>query len=293
MKMIELLEKDREQLLSELTTAHTADKAIRVLEKEADKLLLRYNEASSSDRAREASAGLIQAVRLALSLIDSTGKTKVWERGEAPDESKGFSWLAFILVIAAIALLGFGLVPLVLGSFELLQTWSYTDMISRSVAILGTIVLSYFAGKIAAKPKKTKVTRDQQVEIHIDPDKVYRNFRVVILSVDQSLEEIQAAERFEKREMAGTIDGRPATTPELDLFSNLIAASYSGDPEYALEKLEEIRYYLHKQQIEVVDYSESTKQYFDLMPGMTEATIRPALVANGGLLKKGLASTGR
>ena len=98
---------------------------------------------------------------------------------------------------------------------------------------------------------------------------------------------------MEKREQAGNIDGRPAMTPEIELFSDLIAASYSGDPEYALEKLDEIKYYLHRQQIEVVDYSEKTAQYFDLMPGTNAGTIRPALVADGALLKKGLASTGK
>ena len=72
-----------------------------------------------------------------------------------------------------------------------------------------------------------------------------------------------------------------------------MAASYSGDPEYALEKIEEIKYYLHRQQIEVVDYSEATAQYFDLMPGNRAGTIRPALVADGQILKKGLASTGK
>ena len=76
-------------------------------------------------------------------------------------------------------------------------------------------------------------------------------------------------------------------------MSPLMAASYSGDPEYALEKIEEIKYYLHRQQIEVVDYSEATAQYFDLMPGTQGGTIRPALVADGVLLKKGLAQTGK
>ncbi|MBQ6582711.1 MAG: hypothetical protein IJH77_02660, partial [Mogibacterium sp.] len=110
---------------------------------------------------------------------------------------------------------------------------------------------------------------------------------------DQSLEEIRAAERWSKREQAGTIDGRKAATPEIDLFAGLLAASYSQDPEYALEKIDEIKYYLHRQQIEVVDYSEETRQYFDLMPGTEAGTIRPALVADGAVLKKGLASAGK
>ena len=49
---------------------------------------------------------------------------------------------------------------------------------------------------------------------------------------------------------------------------------------------------LHRQQIEVVDYSEENARYFDLMPGASAGTIRPALIADGSLLKKGLASKG-
>ena len=61
---------------------------------------------------------------------------------------------------------------------------------------------------------------------------------------------------------------------------------------FALEKINEIKYYLHKQQIEVVDYSADTAQFFDMMPGQIAGTIRPAMVADGSLLRKGIASAG-
>ena len=85
----ELLEKDKDKLLTELAEAKTAEKAIRVLENETDKLLLRHNENSTSDREREAAAHMMQAVRLALPLIDSAGRTKVWERETKGDRAAG------------------------------------------------------------------------------------------------------------------------------------------------------------------------------------------------------------
>ena len=91
---------------------------------------------------------------------------------------------------------------------------------------------------------------------------------------------------------AGQIDGHKASSSELDLFSDLLAAAYSKDPDFALEKIDEIKYYLHKQQIEVVDYNTETAQYFDMMPGLHAGTIRPAMVAEGKLLRKGVASAG-
>ena len=43
----------------------------------------------------------------------------------------------------------------------------------------------------------------------------------------------------------------------------------------------------------IEEYLKENEKYFDLMPGIEAATIRPAVVARGGLLRKGLASTGK
>ena len=42
MKMTDLLEKDKDSIITELAAAGTADKAVRVLENEMDKLLLKH-----------------------------------------------------------------------------------------------------------------------------------------------------------------------------------------------------------------------------------------------------------
>ena len=293
MKMTEILEKDKEHLLTALTEAASAEKAIRVLENETDKLLLRYNEKCDSERVRDSAAYMMQAVRLSLPLLDSVGRTKVWESGNDDEEVKRkVSIPAILLTLLGIALVAFALFPYVMSSLPITGDEARNEFMTHCASAVAGLIFLYLAGTLSAKPKKIR-RKDQHVEIRIDPDRVYRNFRTTIVSVDQSLEEIAAHERWSKREQAGNIDGRPATTPELELFSDLLAAAYSGDPEYALEKIEAIKYYLHKQQIEVIDYSEETAQYFDLMPGTAAGTIRPAMVANGGLLRKGLASTGR
>ena len=292
MKMTDILDKDKDHLLTELASAASAEKAIRVLENEMDKLLLKHNEHSTSERERDAAAYMMQAVRLSLPLIDSAGRAKVWEHETGEDEKGGVGASVILLAIVGIALCVFGLAPFVLAALSGSDANTRNYIITRLASIIGGLVAIFLSGYLFRK-QPAKRSRQQHVEIRVDADKIYRNFRTAILSIDQSLEEVLAKERWEQREQAGNIDGRKATTPELELFSDLIAASYSGDPEYALEKLEEIKYFLHKQQIEVVDYSESTKQYFDLMPGVTTGTIRPALIADGALLKKGLASSGR
>jgi len=290
MKLVELLEKDKENLLTELAAAKEPDRAIRVLENELDKLLMTYNEQADSERERDAAAYMMQTVRLSLPLIDSIGETKVWETGSVVTEQhKTRMWpLVIILLIVAIVLCGVGLLPLVmdLGGIE------KVDYVKQGPMLLGGLAAAFVAGLLPRRPAPKKTKTGQRVETNIDPNKVYISFRNALLAVDQNLEEIQSVQRWEKREEAGKIDGHVVSDSELDIFSDLLTASYSKDPEYALEKIENIKYYLHKQQIEAVDYSAETAQFFDMMPSQRAGTIRPALVADGKLLRKGMASTG-
>ena len=294
--MTDLLEKDKDKLLTELSAAASAEKAIHVLENEIDKLLLKHNEQCETDRERESAAYMMQAVRLSLPLMDSNGKIKVWESGgHKDDEDNGGSFkLSFlVLLIIGIALCVFGFGLLMMDAYLAVADNARDQVILHGGATIVGLIALYFSGYMYSRPKKVKGKKEYQVDIRVDADRIYRNLRTALLSVDQSLEEICAAERWKAREKAGSIDGRTVTQSELDLFSDLLAAAYSGDPEYALEKVEQIKYFLHRQQIEVLDYSKENEKYFDLMPGSKAATIKPAMVAQGGLLKKGLASTGR
>ena len=289
MKMIDILEKDKDNLLTQLAATKSADKAIRVLENELDKLLLTYNEKCSNERERDAAAYMMQAIRLSLPLIDSVGETKVWEM-ETEAGSKGkVTPLVFLFVIGALVCCGIGLLPFVLPVYN---DGNLYDLVKPLSMILGGIVCALIAGLLARRRGAKAPRHSQHVEIQTDHNKIYRSFRNAILSVDQNLEEIRSMDRWDNRDNAGKIDGHVVSASELDLFSDLLAAAYSQDPEYALEKITEIKYYLHKQQIEVVDYSPETARFFDMMPGQFAGTIRPAMVADGNLLRKGIASAG-
>lgn len=294
MKMTDLLEKDKDKLLTELSAAGTAEKAVKVLENEIDKILLKHNEHCESDRERESAAYMMQAVRLSLPLIDSNGTIKVWERGGRldSDDSGSFKVSFLVLLILGIALCVFGFGPLMMEAYTGVAENARDQVLLHGGATVVGLISLYFSGYMYSRPKK-RGKAEYQVDIRIDSERIYRSFRTALLSVDQAIEEIRASERWKEREKAGSIDGRAVTPSELELFSDLLAAAYSGDAEYALEKIEQIEFFLHRQQIEVVDYSKETEKYFDLMPGSKAATIRPALVAQGGLLKKGLASSGR
>ena len=102
MKMLDLLEKDKDYLLTELTRASVPERVAAVLETELDKLLLKYNEQASSDRERDAAAYMVKAVRHSLPLVDSVGETKVWEMQEGAQKKRMVNPVALILLLAGI-----------------------------------------------------------------------------------------------------------------------------------------------------------------------------------------------
>ena len=105
---------------------------------------------------------------------------------------------------------------------------------------------------------------------------------------------------------------------ELDLMGQLLEDAYGrrAADETAAELLSQLKFYLHKKQIDVVDFEDrmtygqreasgqsasgedlsidrDRRSWFDMIPAYAAGTIRPALVRDGKLLKKGLASEGR
>ena len=289
MKLIELLEKNKENLLTELAASKSPQKAVQVMESEVDRLLMTYNEQCDSEREREAAAYILQAVRLSLPLIDSCGETKVWETGSTARSKGRLNPLVIILVIAGLVLCGIGLLPLILS---LQDAGGETDLLKTASLELGGLAAVFLGGLLARRAAPKQPKRTQHVETLVDPGRIYRNFRNAILSADQNLSEIRSAQLRKGQGGADPAERREVPATELDLFADLLGAACSQDPEYALEKIEEIRYYLHKQGIDTVDYSEETERFFDMMPGQFRGTIRPALVSDGALLKKGVASAG-
>ena len=79
----------------------------------------------------------------------------------------------------------------------------------------------------------------------------------------------------------------------IDLLVSQLEAKASGRPEMAMRSLERAEQYLHMLGVEVVFYDAAHRQLFDVLPTMGEArTIRPALVKDGQLIRRGTAALG-
>ena len=79
----------------------------------------------------------------------------------------------------------------------------------------------------------------------------------------------------------------------LDLLTALMEAKASGRSELAMRSLSQAEQYLHGLGIELIAYDAAHAQLFDVLPTMGEArTIRPAMMKDGKVLRRGVAALG-
>lgn len=300
MTLTEQFEQDKDRLMADLEGAGDPVKAQAVLGAELDRILFRYNEQCSDDRLREAASHMIQAVRMSLPLMDAAGDVRVWERlsDGCENRRRGLSGGALFALIAA----------LVCGVLASAAVWTGTEagpgpVLTAAGLIAAALVSAWLSGYLQGKPmeflkkrkRRPEKTPDgkggRRTEISVDPQKLYRCIHGALLTADRNLDDIRSAGNWEKRKQAGDVPQIEGRT--LELCVSLLEAAASGDGAYALERMEDVRYFLHEKGIETVMYSKEHADWFDLLPGTKTGTIRPALTAEGALVKKGLATAGR
>lgn len=331
-KMIEYLEEDREKVLVGLKGSPTPEAAQEILEKEADRLLLQYNEDCTSVRVRDAASGMMQALRSSVPFLDSMGEARIWESsrtaspavgtgrgsfsaGTAGSQGAGLSGI-LLLTGAVLTVAAFFVPALMTGGTEALPV--LLRGILLPVAGGGCL---YAAGRAAGKNTRIRIgsgsgpyAAEERIEITIDPEKLWNSLRGAVMVVDRNLEIAQESEAYDRyRERTAAEGGNGITAEEISLFSGLLEQADADSPQMA----EDIRYYLHKKNVEVLSWSPQYASWFETLPGMSAAgadtakaggsadsgpgsrnrnrgaetvvTVRPALAQDGKLLKKGIA----
>jgi hypothetical protein len=321
MTLLEYFDQDKEKLKTSLHRAGTPEGAVKVLEDEADRLLYQFNEDCQDEALREFAAVIMRIVRMAAPLVHSEGEATIWEMGTGERGSgtksahggaaarKGVAGGAFRRKLRVLLLVA-GLVSLLLAA--LLPVFTDEDFLREIPAGAFLILLAagaaalFFAGfswRSFGREERWD-QREQKVEIAVDEDQIFRSFRGILITADKEIADRAGALALARRK-AGETGEKPTLTAQeaggaapvvnmdarqLELFSELLEAAASEDAGYALDKLQDVKYYLHTRGIEAVDYTEENAALFDTMPGRKDGTIRPALVAGNHLLKKGLAA---
>ena len=302
MQLSMMLEEDKDKILTAVGNADTPEQVPKLLEDELDKLLIRYNEQCDLEDARRTAASMIQAAKSCLPLVYAYGEPKIWHSSDpgmgASSAQNGSRSPFFIPVLTAGAVCGLlsTLIPSL--SPQIASMAGLPVLLILAAASIGLCLLAgrLSSGKNGASGASRSAGLPVHVEIPADPSRIWNSLHALSLLMDQNLTEIIAADEWARRSLTDKQSPDSAVslpgTSELRLFTSLLEAKYSGDGEYAIEKLGEIPYYLHKNGIETIDYSSESADLFDLLPGEKAGTLQPALVSGGKLLVKGLAVQG-
>lgn len=301
MQLSNMLEEDKDRILTAVGNTDMPEQVTKLLDDELDKLLIRYNEQCDNESARKTAAAMMQAAKSCLPMVSAHGEPKIWQASDSGTKAptrNGTRSRFFIPVLTAGAVCG--LLSTLIPSLSP-QIASMAGLPVLLILAAASIGLCLLAGKLslrAATPSGSAHSADlpARVEIPADPSRIWHSLHALTLLMDQNLTEIIAADEWASRNRADQQTDDSAVPAlganELNLFTSLLEAKYSGDGEYAVEKLGEIRYYLHQNGIETIDYSSESADLFDLLPGEKASTLRPALISEGKVLARGLAVQG-
>ena len=299
MSLQSIYEQDKERLVSSLS-GKTRVEAVRVMETELDRVLYEFNDSEDNERVRETANALIQTAKAGAGMIDTDGVTRIYGRtdypggdGSADGGRKGLPVIFWVLLALGLA-----------GAVSFAAVFFYTQREAEhttawyitAIAPFAAMVLLFIAGLLA---RKQEIKKDEKLhaEVLVDPMKVYNHLLAVILVIDKQLEEARSLDTLRERQQERNSENGPDPA-ELTLLSQLLEDAYArrGSDDQAEETISQIRFYLHQKQIDTIDWSEqeeSGRHWFDMIPAYEAGTLRPALVRDGRLMKKGLASEGR
>ena len=120
-----------------------------------------------------------------------------------------------------------------------------------------------------------------------DAQALVRALRELCQAVDICTSDLMLLEKDAGRaQLSGTAD-----EAMLDLLSALMEAKASGRDDLAMRSLNQAQQYLHMLGVEILFYDPACAQHFDILPTMGESrTIRPAMMRDGKLLRRGTAA---
>ncbi|MEG1782700.1 MAG: hypothetical protein RR253_05590 [Oscillospiraceae bacterium] len=224
--------------------------------------------------------GLVAVAKAGFPLIESVNKTKLWETykdgEEQPKKKSPLPGLIFML-------LGLCAIWLCVGYYMFINNISFQEAKSWLLFIAVGCGLLIISGFLLFHRKKERVKT--VVEVGVDGDDLVKRLGLVIQEIDrlmeQEAEELKIKSAFKDTSIQGE---------ELDLFAFLLEAKYSGQPDFAMEQLDEVEHYLATQDVILVPYSKGNEKYFEFLEGESNKTLRPALVQKGEVLRKGLAT---
>lgn len=304
-----LLDEDKERLISQIDADRSAEHVSGLLEKEVDRLLMRYSQLPAAQAKLPAAQQMLQTVRSSLPVVETVTDAEVWRKDQTLPKHRN-NPAGFIFLLAGALL-------------TLIPVLAHPSSIVYTLAGIGCMFLGGFLLGRGSRDKdgenhgfsdrrggrkdgqdSTRLLSNENVKYLVDTETVFRSMKQITMTIDGILNRMQTGQPHDEYDREGCLpasgkEGRTdiQTDAQLDFFSELLENAYASknhdkDSQAAAEQIEMIRYYLYRQGIGIEDYGDDTDAgHFEFLPsGGNRTTIRPALVRDGKLLKRGLAS---
>ena len=261
-----------EQLLAQLEGAQNMDQAISACMLALEQTACELAQDEQDELARQRQQAVLTVMRRAPQLLRAAGA-----RGElviqdpqkepAPDALRRMARPAGAFLLGALAVY-----ELIDGQtlFALLQ------LLGANLLLLGGAAKKAEPGRMQARGIPCA-----------DAQALVRALRELCQAVDICVSDLLL---LEKDAGLARLSGS-ADDAMLDLLSALMEAKASGRDDLAMRSLNQAQQYLHMLGVEILFYDPAYAQHFDILPTMGESrTIRPAMMRDGKLLRRGTAA---
>lgn len=283
-----LLEKDRERFLHNMAAAKSSAESVRTVEEQLGRILSAYNEEEESERIKSTAVYLVEALTASAGFLDCDGESVIWSKSQyrpgisKPKKSVWF-FIFFLLGIFGLAAAGGGLIYFT-------DSIPPTDEMIIGLGVAAAAAFFLFLSGIFSAKKKEENRQELYAETIPDGEKSYHILLNSVLTMDRILEQVRNEEAIESKK-ALIEEKENMKKEDIQLLSDLLESAYGeADSEHSRQIISELKFYLHRKNIEVIDYDGENRDYFELMPSESAGTIRPALVMAGSVLRKGLAA---
>ncbi len=291
-----LMDEERERLLARLAEDRSPAAAREALAGALDRIGYRYVELCGDARLSAAAQGMLCAVKNALALMEAVNDCRTWRRELPGREKKALAPLTLGMLVAGAVLAVAGALAQYFASGRLGAVGGLLRALLP--ALLGGGLL-FWAGLRAGKPgRKDEKKRDEpeaRLEFLVNPEDAWHAVRAAVVLADADLDALREQMAVERLDRESAQARGPLSAAESELLANLLETAYAHRTDAmaadAAEMIAEIRYFLHGMGVELADYAPDRAAWFELLPAPAPGTLRPALVREGKVLRKGLAAS--
>lgn len=275
MNAVTALANREEQLLAQLQETQNIDQAISACTMALEQVACALAQDEQDEFARQRQQAVLAAARRAPQLLHAAQARgelllappqAAAQKEAAPDKLRRLAKPAGVFLLGALAV------------YELIDGQTLFALLQ----LLGANLLLFSSAK-----KEPAAQMQARGIPYADADALLRALRELCQAVDICTSDLMLLEKDAGRaQLSGTAD-----EAMLDLLGALMEAKASGRDELAMRSLNQAQQYLHMLGVEILPYDPAHAQYFDILPTMGEArTIRPAMMQDGRLLRRGVAA---